>query len=108
MNPGAAPLPNPRPARSSRGEGARWSHAHCVFSLSSPGGEGWGEEALWIPGSWKVAQTSGLLYRRLPVGSRPKRWNVRTCPEPAGWKPAIQQTRGPRYVATREIRVVRG
>jgi hypothetical protein len=49
MNPGTAPLPNPLPARSSRGEGGRsWrSDGLRPFSLSSPGGEGWGEEALF-------------------------------------------------------------
>ena len=38
------------------------------------------------PAQGRVAQTSGLLYRRLPVGRRPKRWGARISVEPAGWK----------------------
>jgi hypothetical protein len=45
-----------------------------------------------------VAQTSSLLYRRLPVGSRMTILAQKATPTRADWKSATQQTGSLRYV----------
>jgi hypothetical protein len=46
-----------------------------------------------------VAQTAGLLYRRLPVGRALQCGARADFLRFAGWQPAIRQTGGLRYVA---------
>jgi len=53
-----------------------------------------------------VAQTFSLLYRRLLVGRRAKRWDVGTCPAPSRLEAcdtaAIQQTKSLRYFLVKD------
>src|SRR5438093_1341322 len=56
-----------------------------------------------IAAALTVAQTSGLLYRRLPAGKASCSSKPFELSGPAGWKPAIRQTGGLCYQAQTKI-----